>query len=47
MVEGNFNRNAQYIDNFTKNLITLRAERRRALATEKPAAVRAGDLTPA
>lgn len=34
-------------DNFTKNLITLRAERRLALATEKPAAVRAGDLTPA
>lgn len=34
-------------DNFTKNLITLRAERRLALATEMPAAVRAGDLTPA
>ena len=34
-------------DNFTKNLITLRAERRLALATEKPAAVRGGDLTPA
>lgn len=34
-------------DNFTKNLITLRAERRLALATERPAAVRAGDLTPA
>lgn len=34
-------------DNFTKNLITLRAERRLALATEVPAAVRAGDLTPA
>lgn len=33
-------------DNFTKNLITLRAERRLALATEVPAAVRAGDLTP-
>lgn len=33
-------------DNFTKNLITLRAERRLALATEKPAAVRGGDLTP-
>lgn len=34
-------------DNFTKNLITLRAERRLALATERPAAIRAGDLTPA
>lgn len=34
-------------DNFTKNLITLRAERRLALATERPAAVRGGDLTPA
>ena len=34
-------------DNFQKNLITLRAERRLALATEKPAAVRGGDLTPA
>lgn len=34
-------------DNFTKNLITLRAERRLALATEKPAAVRGGDLSPA
>lgn len=34
-------------DNFTKNLITIRAERRLALATERPAAVRAGDLTPA
>jgi len=34
-------------DNFTKNLITLRAERRLALATEIPAAVRGGDLTPA
>jgi HK97 family phage major capsid protein len=34
-------------DNFTKNLITIRAERRLALATEVPAAVRAGDLTPA
>lgn len=33
-------------DNFTKNLITLRAERRLALASEVPAAVRAGDLTP-
>jgi HK97 family phage major capsid protein len=34
-------------DNFTKNLITIRAERRLALATERPAAVQAGDLTPA
>lgn len=34
-------------DNFTKNLITIRAERRLALATEVPGAVRAGDLTPA
>lgn len=34
-------------DNFTKNLITLRAERRLALATEIPAAIVAGDLTPA
>lgn len=33
-------------DNFTKNLVTIRAERRLALATERPAAVRAGDLTP-
>jgi HK97 family phage major capsid protein len=33
-------------DNFTKNLVTIRAERRLALATEKPAAVRGGDLTP-
>lgn len=33
-------------DNFTKNLITLRAERRLALTSEVPAAVRAGDLTP-
>ena len=33
-------------DNFQKNLVTLRAERRLALATEKPAAVRGGDLTP-
>jgi HK97 family phage major capsid protein len=33
-------------DNFTKNLVTIRAERRLALATEIPAAVRAGDLTP-
>lgn len=34
-------------DNFTKNLITLRAERRLALTGEVPAAIRAGDLTPA
>ncbi|OYY58599.1 phage major capsid protein [Polynucleobacter sp. 39-46-10] len=34
-------------DNFTKNLITIRAERRLALATERPSAVRIGDLTPA
>ena len=34
-------------DNFTKNLVTVRAERRLALATEIPAAIRAGDLTPA
>lgn len=34
-------------DNFTKNLVTIRAERRIALATEVPAAIRAGDLTPA
>lgn len=34
-------------DNFTKNLVTIRAERRLALATERPAAVRGGDLTPA
>ncbi|WPG35139.1 phage major capsid protein [Variovorax sp. EBFNA2] len=34
-------------DNFTKNLVTIRAERRLALATEVPAAVRGGDLTPA
>ena len=34
-------------DNFTKNLVTIRAERRLALATEVPAACRAGDLTPA
>jgi HK97 family phage major capsid protein len=33
-------------DNFTKNLITIRAERRLALVTERPAAVRGGDLTP-
>jgi HK97 family phage major capsid protein len=34
-------------DNFTKNLITIRAERRLALAAEVPAALRGGDLTPA
>lgn len=34
-------------DNFTKNLITIRAERRLALVTERPAAIRAGDITPA
>ena len=33
-------------DNFTKNLITVRAERRLALTSEVPAAIRAGDLTP-
>mgnify|MGYP001954237410 CR=1 FL=1 len=34
-------------DNFTKKLITVMAERRCALAVERPAAVRYGDLTPA
>lgn len=34
-------------DNFTKNLVTVRAERRLALASEVPAAIRGGDLTPA
>ena len=34
-------------DNFIKGLITLRAERRLALASEVPAAIRGGDLTPA
>lgn len=34
-------------DNFTKNLITIRAERRLALTVEKPAAALYGDLTPA
>lgn len=34
-------------DNFTKNLVTVRAERRLALTVEKPAAIIGGDLTPA
>jgi HK97 family phage major capsid protein len=34
-------------DNFAKNLITIRAERRLALAVERPGAIQAGDLTPA
>ena len=34
-------------DNFIRNLVTIRAERRCALAVERPAAVRYGDLTPA
>lgn len=34
-------------DNFTKNLVTIRAERRLALAAEVPGAVRAGALAPA
>lgn len=34
-------------DNFTKNLITVRAERRVMLAVEVPAAIRGGDITPA
>lgn len=33
--------------NFQMNLITIRAERRLALAIEAPAAIRGGDLTPA
>lgn len=33
--------------NFTTNLVTIRAERRLALAIERPAAIRGGDLTPA
>jgi len=34
-------------DNFTKNLITVRAERRLAVTVETPAAIIGGDLTPA
>lgn len=34
-------------DNFTKNLVTIRAEARLALAVERPAAMRGGDITPA
>jgi len=34
-------------DNFTKNLITVRAERRLALTVDKPSAIIGGDLTPA
>lgn len=34
-------------DNFQKNLITVRAERRLAFAVERPAATRGGDITPA
>ena len=34
-------------DNFTKNLVTVRAERRAMLAVERPAAVRYGALVPA
>jgi HK97 family phage major capsid protein len=34
-------------DNFTKQLVTLLASRRLALATERPTACRGGDLTPA
>ncbi len=33
-------------DNFTKNLVTVRAERRLALTVEKPAAIIGGDLSP-
>lgn len=34
-------------DNFTKNLVTIRAERRLALTVEVPAALQGGSLTPA
>lgn len=34
-------------DNFTNNLVTVRAERRVALTIEKPSLIIAGDLTPA
>lgn len=34
-------------DNFTKNLITVRAERRLALTVDRPGAIVGGDLTPA
>jgi HK97 family phage major capsid protein len=34
-------------DNFQKNLITIRAERRCALTVERPAALRYGRLVPA
>jgi hypothetical protein len=34
-------------DNFQKMLVTVRAVRRLALAVERPASIRGGDLTPA